>query len=366
MASMAGVVPSGLRERLKSSPEPAARWVVLTGLEQRATDDPEVAGAHADVLADPATRELLGRLHPWDEWRPVGGHDKPEYVPNLLRLLADRGIGAPDDGRIRQLHESMLSHQADDGRFLHLGRLRDGSEVWASLPCDHHAITEVLLRAGWLGDPRLDRALGILESRLSATAQGPAWFCEPDPQVRFRGPGRKGDACPQVTVEALRVFSLVPPDRRPPSLADSVRTTLGIWRRREQERPYMFGHGRQFKRGKWPALWYSAFSVVDAVGRYPEVWDGPDADPADRRALAELAACVVAYNFDGSGGVTPHSVYRGMEFDSLGQKRRTSDLAAALLAVALTRLEPLADDVHQIDPTRLGSSLGGSGSPLLP
>ena len=74
----------------------------------------------------------------------------------------------------------------------------------------------------------------------------------------------------------------------------------------------MFGHGRQFKRGKWPATWYSALELVDTLGRYPEVWDGPQADPDDRRALAEVAACAVAYNFDEQGRRGAPIVFPGL------------------------------------------------------
>lgn len=128
----------------------------------------------------------------------------------------------------------------------------------------------------------------------------------------------------------------------------------------------MFGHGVQFKRGKWPAVWYSAFEVVDVVGRFPQVWSGPEADPDDRQALAEIAACLLAYSFDSAGRLTPRSVYRGFDGHSFGQKKRPSDLAAALVAVALARLAPLAEDVRAVDVRRLDSSVGGTGSPVMP
>jgi hypothetical protein len=47
---------------------------------------------------------------------------------------------------------------------------------------------------------------------------------------------------------------------------------------------------------KWPPTWYGAYLVLDVLGRYPALWHGPDARPEDRHALAELAACLVAYN----------------------------------------------------------------------
>jgi hypothetical protein len=169
-----------------------------------------------------------------------------------------------------------------------------------------------------------------------------------------------------VTLEALRAFSYLPADRRPDEVVAAGRVSLAVWRNRGESKPYMFGHGRQFKRGKWPATWYSAFEVVDTIGRYPELWDGPNADLADRRSLAELAACVVAYDFDAQGRVVPRSCFRGFEQHSFGQKKVASPFATARVCVALRRLEPLVSEIRGVDVLALGSSKGGTGKALAP
>ncbi len=361
------VLPCDPLPWLLESDEPAARWVALTALLDRGSDDPEVLDAHAAVLADPLTADLLDRISPWNLETPLSGHDKPEFAPNLLSLLADMGVTAEDDDRIAAVLASMLEHQAEDGRFLAFGSWRGQPEgVWGALPCDSHAIAETLARAGFGEDPRVVRAFGRIAADLAKTRQGRAWLCRPDPNVGFRGPGRKDDACPQVTLEALRAFSYVPPEQRPAEVVAAGRISLSIWRNRGSEKPYMFGHGRQFKRTKWPSTWYSAFEVVDTLGRYPELWDGPAAEPADRRALAELAACVIAYNVDADGCVTPRSCFRGFERHSFGQKKLPSAYATARTAVALRRIAPLAEDIRAVDVLALGSSKGGTGAPLAP
>jgi len=362
--------------RLATSPEPAARWVALAILAAPAAgasvpfpappaDD--VARAHADVMADPLTADILARLSSWESPAPISGHDRPEFAPNLLGLLADMGVTAADDSRIAATHAAMLAHQADDGRFLaatpHRGK---PAGVWAALPCDAHAILETLARAGHTDDPRVVRAFDHLTGTITPTTLGPAWRCVPDPLLPFRGPGRVADPCPQVTLEGLRTYSYLPPERRPAVVDDVARTSLNLWRQRATAKPYMFGHGRQFKRGKWPATWYSAFAVVDTLGRFPHVWSGSAARPEDRRAMAELAACLIAYTMDDDGRVVPSSTYRGWEAHSFGQKKVPSDFATARIAVALARLEPIAAEVRAVDVAALGSSKGGSGTPLPP
>ncbi|MDZ4063627.1 MAG: hypothetical protein U1E22_03070, partial [Coriobacteriia bacterium] len=114
---------------------------------------------------------------------------------------------------------------------------------------------------------------------------------------------------------------------------------------------------------KWPATWYGAYEAVDVLGRIPETWRGV---VEDRRSVTEIAACLLAYNVTADGRVTPLSVFRGREILSLGQKKQPSLLATALLWSRFTPLDWLAEEITAVDVTRLGSSKGGSGTPMPP
>jgi hypothetical protein len=198
------------------------------------------------------------------------------------------------------------------------------------------------------------------------TAQGRAWPCLPHSTTGWHGPGRHGDFCPMVTVQALRTFGRLAPADRPPGLVDSARVALRAWRVRGTEKPYMFGHGRQFKTGKWPPTWYGALTLLDGMAGYPELWRTDAADAADRRALAELLACLVAYGVGPSGTVTARSTFRGFEDWSFGQKKHPSPFATARVLTTLTRFDELAGDAAAVDVTALGSSKGGRGTAVPP
>jgi hypothetical protein len=362
----AGVALLGADPRawLLASDEPAARWVALTELLDRPADDPDAAAARAAVLADPGTGDLIGRLPDWEADNRLSGHDSPAFAPNILGLLADMGIRGGDDPRIDRLLDIMLEHQGEEGRFRSFGSSRMSREpVWGTLLCDTHAITEVLVRFGRADDPRTRRALERMAADQASTRQGPAWPCLP--WQGFRGPGRKDEACLQVTLEALRTFAGLPEAGRPSGLLDTARTALRAWRVRGEERPYMFGHGVAFKTVKWPPFWYGILGVLDTLGRYPALWRGPSARPEDRDALAELVACLVAYNVD-AGAVTPRSCYRGFEAYSFGQKKRPSPFATARVLGVLRRFDDLAHEARGIDVLALSSSKGGTGRPMPP
>ena len=351
---------------LLASAESYAAWAALTGL--MSADDAAIDSAHAAVLADAEVGQLLVDLPGWGD-SDFPGHHSPQFLPNRLNLLADMGVGAGDDDRVETLLDEMLCHQAPDGRFLAFGRYPSGAEAeWGSLPCDTNAITDVLLRFGRGADPRVQRALDRIVADAASTPQGRAWQCVSEPVSKFRGPGRKADACPQVTLEGLRAISHLEPAARPDWVLAAARTPLEVWRRRTDERPYMFGHGFQFKSVKWPNFWYDVLWVLETVGRYPGLWRGSRAREADRQSLAEMAACLIAYNFDGGqdGRVIPRRTYRGFERLSFGQKAKPSPFATARALIALARLAELAEEIASVDVLALPSSKGGTGSPLPP
>ena len=345
---------------LLAGEEPYARWVTLTGVLGRAATDPDVRDARAVTLRHPAVNALLDGLPDWEQ--PIRSHGAPTYGPNLLHLLADLGVGPGDHPSVERLLDQMLEHRTPDGRFQSYAtfiRLRE--PAWSSVACDHDAITEVLLRFGRGDDPRVVRALELLAGDVVMTASGLGCRCWPHTVTGGRGPGRVADPCPQVTIEALRTFGRLPLLERPVGLPQVAQTVLSTWRARAEHKPYMFGHGSHFTTVKWPNVWYSVLWVLQALAAVPAVWSGPAADPADRRATAELVACLAAANLDEQARVVPRSVYRGFEAFSFGQKREPSPVATAWVCATLATFDDVADDAAAVDVAALEPSRDSAG-----
>lgn len=363
----AGFFTEDPRTWVLNSAEPAAHWVLLTGVLDLPPDGLRAETARCAAVSDPGTTALIERLPDWEAGLPLSGHDSPAFAPNLLRLLADMGIRAGDHPRVDRLVDQMLAHQDPEGRFTSFAPPRStDSPIWGALLCDAHAIIEVLVRFGFGADPRVRAGLDRMSADLTRTDQGTAWPCRAEPATGFRGPGRRDSFCPLVTLEALRTFALLPADQRPGDVLDVARVALTAWTKRATSKPYMFGHGKPFKTVKWPPFWYRVDALLDALGRYPALWQGPAADRGDRRALAELAACLIRYNTTTQGQVIPHSAYRGFETFSFGQKKHPSPYATARLLAILHRLDDLAASALAVDVTSLTSSRGGTGRALPP
>jgi hypothetical protein len=355
-----GCLPADPVPWLLGSDEPFALWATLTGVLGRSADDPEVRDAHAAVLAHPDVRSLISEL-PTTLGEDADGHHSPLFLPNRLNLLADMGVTSGDDERIDSVLEALLERRDRSGRFRAPNATRPKPDA-GSLLCDSNAITEVLLRFGLGEDVRVKRAVARLISDSDATPQGSGWCCVPEKRPLFRVGAPQSDVCPQITLEGLRVLARLPGSTRPADMLAIARTPLEVWRRRADERPYEFGHGYQFKTVKWPSFWYDVLAVVSALGRFPTLWSGPDARPEDIRSMAELAACLVAYNLDPDGRVVPHRVHRGYERFSFGRKTEPSAFATARLLSALTLVSHLAEQIAAIDVHALPSSRGSEES----
>jgi hypothetical protein len=250
------------------------------------------------------------------------------------------GVRAGDYPAAERVLDQMLRHQAADGRYLTPTGAGGGkAPAWASLPCDHFAILEVLLLFDRKDAPGVGGGLARVRETFVDTAQGPAWHCIPDPVAKWRGPGRKNDACLQVTVEALRLFALVPAKERPKPLVAAARTLLGAWRNRAKEKPYMFGHGKRFADGKWPPTWYNASSVLGAIAPYPSAWKGKNAAAGDRTSTEDIVRSLAA-TFGPDGMVAPRSCYKGFEDYSFGRKK-PSPWATARVCGLLRAFSPV-------------------------
>lgn len=350
---------------LLTSDEPYARWVTLHLVLGRREDDPSVVAAREDVLADADVRWLA-------EWQPEPDSDdetagRAGFAANRLGLLADMGVHAGDFSAVDLTIDALLAQQQSGGLFgsseSHPGRPKPEA---GSVLCDTMATTDALLRLGVDDDPRVRAAVARIRHDLAATPQGMGWRCEPAEkgQLFARTPA-SNDSCPQITLEGLRVLAQIPVAERPRRWLDAARTPLEAWRKSATERPCGFGHGFQFKSVRWPGFWYDVFSVLDAVGRFPELWSGPRARPQDRQAIAELAACLIEYNVDPDGRVTPRRTYPGFERFSFGRKNAPSPFATARTMLALVRIADLATDIAAVDLAALPSSRGAQ-APVQP
>jgi len=305
---------------LLSSPEPWTRYRTLVDLLDRPADDADVRAARAEMVADPQVQSLVAHAATWGS-QPCTRHNDAGHALYALTTLVDFGLRAHDPG-MASVVNAILAHQAPEGAFqtlLNIPRNFGGSgeDTWAWIACDAPTVLYALLGLGLGPDERVQRAVDHLVSLVDENG----WRCVGSPDIgRFRGPGRKDDPCPIANVYALKAIAAAAEHGRPDLLTgDAARAgaemLLSHWQHRGERKMYLFGIGTDFRKLKYPFVWYDILHVTHVLNRFPFV----HVDPRYRAMVEAITA-----RADADGRYTPTSMYKAWKGWSFADKKTAS------------------------------------------
>jgi hypothetical protein len=226
--------------------------------------------------------------------------------------------------------EAVLAHQSPEGAFQSLMNIHKryggtGEDTWSWMLCDAPTLLYVLLAMGLGNDPRVRRAVEHLVGMLDENG----WRCVVAPEFKFRGPGRKADPCPIVNVYALKALSQVPELLDSPATRTGAEMLLWHWEHQSERKIYLFGIGTDFRKLKYPFVWYDILHVVDVLSRFPFV----HADPRFQEMVETITA-----QADGEGRYTAGSMYRAWRGWSFADKKSPSPWLTFLVLRAQRRM----------------------------
>ncbi|MCK4237772.1 MAG: hypothetical protein KAX33_01525 [Candidatus Lokiarchaeota archaeon] len=356
------LLPKDSRKFLIESGESFTVYRTLTDLFELPIDHPDVIQAHQDMLEDPLVDNLLENLSDWEK-DIVTAHNKADYLPNQLWLLLDWGLTLEDDKRFKKAFDKILAYQDKEfGQFLAYSRVYDTKTktkypAWSSYLCDHNLIVSILLLAGLKDDNRVKKGLKRINELLTETTQGMGWKCVPNIKTKRRGPGRVNDVCPIIVADVLRGYWVLPEKEWPEHLIEAGKTLLNCWLSRSEEKPYMFGHGRNFRKPRAPFFWYNIGTILDAVSHYSEL--------VKTQAFRELIA-VSLLAWEPIGVIIPKTVYLYFNSFSFGQKKEPSPWMTLFLSRIYKRAVDYDPSItyamKKIDGKSLKGSKGGPKS----
>ena len=166
---------------------------------------------------------------------------------------------------------------------------------------------------------------------LSSLVEENGWRCKASPALgRFKGPGRKEHPCPIANVYALKALSLVPDHRDSPAVHAGVEMLLGHWERQTEGKYFLFGIGTDFRKLKYPFVWYDILHVADVLSRFPFACRDP--------RLVEMVNAITA-QADEAGRYTPSSMYRAWKDWSFANKKTPSPWLTFLVRRIQGRVE---------------------------
>jgi len=300
---------------LLESDEPWTRYRTLTDLLDRPQDDAEVQAAQAEMLAHPQVQALVAQAATWGQ-RPLKRHNDAGHPLYAFSTLADFGLRADDPGLAAGV-EKVLAHQSAAGAFqsmlnIHQRYGGSGEDTWTWLACDAPTLLYALLAFGLGTDPPVQHAAQHLADQVDDNG----WRCLGGPEVgKFRGPGRKADPCPIANVYALKALSLVPEQLDSSATRTGAEMLLWHWEHQTERKLYLFGIGTDFRKLKYPLVWYDILHVADVLSRFPFVHDDP--------RFREMNETVTA-QADDQGRYTARSMYRAWKGWSFADKKEPS------------------------------------------
>lgn len=302
-------------EWLMEQGEPWVRYRTMLDLLELHETDPAVKQTRAEMLTHPKIQQLITDIADWPGLA-IKRHNDASHPIYKLSTLADFGIQWDDPG-MAPVIEAILAHQAPSGALRSLVNIPKafggtGEDQWTWIACDAPTLLYTLFAMGLGHDTRVKRAvdhlLGLIEDN--------GWRCVCAQELgKFRGPGRKADPCPIANVYALKALSQVP------MLIDSHASRTGAemllwqWEHQRERKIYMFGIGTDFRKLKYPFVWYDILHVVDVLSQFPFVY-------TDSRFLEMID--VIISQADEHGRYRAGSMYRAWQGWAFADKKSPS------------------------------------------
>jgi len=315
---------------LLTSDEPWTRLRTRVDLLGQNADDAQVTAERQAMLADDRIRDLMATAANWPGYA-LKRHNDARHPLYAISTLADFGLCATDPG-MSPIVEEIVARQDGEGAFLtrlrlykQFGGLDGEYESW--MLCDWPTLAYALLAYGLKDDVQVKASI----EQLVSLCRRSGWSCAASPMLgNFKGPGRREDPCPVANVYTLKALSLVSEYINSPETRRGSETLLAHWGDFAQARAlkesegaykprklYLFGVGTDFRKLKYPFVWYDILHVADVLSRFPFV----HGDPRFRDLLGTISD--QADEADG-GRFTATSMYRAWKGWSFADKKRPS------------------------------------------
>ena len=237
-------------------------------------------------------------------------HNDAGHPLNILVFLVDNGI-TKNDG-LEELYQEILKNNFSVILNIpeHFGGTGKPCISWMS--CDHPLMIYIAIK---LNDGKIEAIHKKSIEAILSLLDDRKWKCKSDKLLGgFRGPGRKDDECPITTLNILKMLSLTKANSYKAEKLQALEILMNLWNERKTRRPYLFAMGTDFKKLKYPLIWYDILNLVSVLSRYPEA-----IKREEYKEMLEIVFEAIKQN-----GYCPQSVYQFWKEWDFGQKKNES------------------------------------------
>jgi hypothetical protein len=200
-----------------------------------------------------------------------------------------------------------------------------GQDQCAWMLCDAPSIVYALVKLG-----AKDRRVKTAAKYLASLIRDNGWPCAATSDLgKFHGPGRRSDPCPYANLITLKALAQTREWHADEVCHVGAETVLNLWKQRKEQRPYLFGMGKDFAKLKAPLIWYDILHVTEVLTQFE--WLRSD------KRLGEMVAIVQAKAAD-EGRFMPESIWQVWRDWDFGQKREPSAWLTLIVQRMLQRL----------------------------
>jgi len=315
---------------LLDSNEPWTRYRTMTELMELPPGDPDVQLSRSEMLTHPLVQDLISGSADWPGYA-LKRHNDSKHPIYQFSTLADFGLQASDPGMAPGI-DAIMNHQSVEGAYQTMVNIPkafggSGEDLWTWVLCDTPTLLYVLLSMGLEHHPQVQNAV----QHLAGLVDDNGWRCIASPDLgKFKGPGRKSDPCPIATLCALKALALLPEYQDNHKTRVGTETLLDHWEKKFNHKLFLFGTGTDFRKLKYPYVWYDILHVVEVLSRFPHVY-------CDQR-FREMVQSITD-QADENGHYTANSMYIAWKGWSFSNKKDPSPWLSFLVLRILKRIE---------------------------
>jgi hypothetical protein len=312
-------IPDETRAWLKTAEQPYIQYNMMKLLTPANAD-------HKQLQNDPFIKENIMLIKDWDA-NILQRHNVPYQHIHRLAMLADLGVKADDPG-MPPIIEAVLNSVNEQGipEILiqippNFGGSGKPEHLW--MICDFPTILYSLLKMGVHNDltgKGIQTLTGLIdEDGMHCLGKDP----------KFKGPGPRKDICPYACLLTAKALSEEPKARQSKAAKTAISSLLGVWGERGKKKHFLFGIGTDFKKLKFPFVWYNLLHFLEVISRYPAFHQD-----ASFQEMIE----VLLSKTDETMRFKPESIYMAYKTNEFSNKKEPSKLITLLALRILNRI----------------------------
>ncbi len=203
---------------------PSVRFLTLTDILERPTDDKEVQEARMAIMESPLIQKLLSAQNADGSWGLPERFYTDKYEGTVWNLILLAELGADgNDPRVKATCEFILNHSQDpeSGGFSYAMSAKTGHGLSGSVaPCLTGNMVFSLIRLGFLHDPRVQKAIAWIV-RYQRTDDGVKLIPEEDKYAKLYTCFGK-HSCHMGAAKALKALVEIPTAERSPQVKTKI------------------------------------------------------------------------------------------------------------------------------------------------